>query len=120
MIEDQSAIRDIKCAWLASLETMGLSLSRLRRDAPTICRQEKPMSRISRLDIASMLSAEKALEDLRLRLMDSWDIKQNELLEWMDLDPDAYAKRMTLKGYTVSHSPHLRDGQIKKLRRRCT
>jgi hypothetical protein len=107
---------DIKCAWLASLENMDISLSRLKKDAPTLCLSETAASSKSNIDSMSM--AKKSIEELGLKLMDTWGISRTTLLKWMDLDPDAYAKHISYNGFIVSHSSNSQSGRIRKSRRK--
>lgn len=116
MIGVQKDTYDTKCAWLVSLESMAISLSRLRKESPIICRSET--ARSLKYDTDLMFLAEKEIEGLGLRLMDSWGISRRELLKWMDLGPDAYAKRMSSNGFIVSRSSNSQHGQTKKSRKK--
>ena len=82
MIEDQRDIYDIKCAWLIFLANVSVSLSRLKKECPTICPSETARSSKSVTDSMSML--EKESEGLALKLMDLWDINQKGLSEWIN------------------------------------
>jgi hypothetical protein len=116
MIGAAKDTRDTKIAWLVSLDNMGISLRRLRKDAPTLCLSETAAS--SKSDINLMSTAERAIARLGLKLMDTWGISRKELLEWMDLGADEYAKRMAFQGFIVSHSSNSQHGQTKKSRKK--
>lgn len=116
MTGGQKDTRDTKIGWLVCLENMVISLCRLRKDSPIFCQHET--KRASRSATESMLQAEKAVDFLRLRLMDTWGIKQKELMKWMDLGPDEYRKRMDPSIYSVSRFRGLQSGRIKKSRKR--
>lgn len=108
--------KDTKCAWLTCLDNIAFSLYRLRRDSPTICHSETAKS--SKLNTDLMFMAEKEIEGLGLRLMDTWGISRKELLTWMDLGPDALSKRTNYTGFIGLHSASLHHGPTKKSRRR--
>lgn len=116
MIDEARDTFDIKCAWLAFLDNTAFSLWRLRKDSRTICSKETEKSLKSNTDL--MFMAEKELEGLGLRLMDTWGISRNMLLKWMDLEPSVLSKRTNYIGFTGLHSVSLRHGRTKKSRRR--
>lgn len=107
---------DTKIAWLASLYNMAISLSLLRRTFPTICHSETVKSLKSATDL--MFTVDMELEELVLRLMDTWGISRKEVLTWMDLGPDDYAKRMNSNGFIASHSSNSQPGQTRRSRKR--
>lgn len=107
---------DIKYAWLASLENMAMSLSRLRKECPTICPSQTAKS--LRLDTDLIFTAEKLLEESASRLMGTWGISQRELLTWMDLGPADLAKRMNWKGSSVSHLVNSHIGRTRRSRKK--
>lgn len=108
--------RDTKLAWLTFLHNVGFNLWRLRRDYPTICPSVPAKSLKSVTESTCMV--EEEIDELGLKLMDSWGINQRELYKWMDLGPEDLAKRMAWKGSIVSHLVNSHIGRTRKSQRR--
>ena len=109
-------IFDTKNAWLISLENMIMTLSRLRRDYPTICRSIPVKSLKSVTDLT--FTVEEGLDELVSRLMDKWAISHSMRRQWMACEQKDYVKRMSSKRYTVSHSSNSPAGLMRKSRRK--
>ena len=98
----QTDTSDIRISWLTCLENMVLSMSRLRHQCPTLYNYQ--MEEHLKFAIESTVTAEKAIAELRWKLMDIWGIRESEVMRWMDLGADEYRKRMDRLTYTVSRS----------------